>query len=89
MNEATERKYKFDRSKIDTFNGPVKLKVTSGQLQYELGHLLAKLKTRDPQRFKVASIIDQIPHNSLFEVVPGDVESWEKIGTNAPEKKKK
>src|ERR1043165_9087316 len=48
--EAAERKYSFDKEKINPEFQPCKLTVTTGQLQYEKEHLLKKLKEREPKR---------------------------------------
>ena len=46
--EADERDYKFNREKISK-NGECNLiQVTEGQIEYEIKHLLSKLKVRDP-----------------------------------------
>lgn len=77
--EAERRDYKFNRTKIDWNFSPVKLPVTDGQIEYERNHLLRKLKIRDPERFKqVLLILTPDPH-PLFEIVEGDIESWEII----------
>jgi len=51
-NEAKERGYNFDQSKIDKLRIRNKLLVTSDQLFYELKHLKKKLKLRDPFSYK-------------------------------------
>lgn len=77
--EADARSYRFDRSRIDRPGHEAgALTVTSGQLAYEWGHLQTKLEQRSPEvalRWREA---DPAPH-PLFRVVPGDVESWERI----------
>jgi hypothetical protein len=45
-NEALARNYKFDKEKIDwNFESSV-MRVTTGQIKYEIAHLLNKLKIR-------------------------------------------
>ena len=51
IDEAQQRGYKFDNSKIASTFKRSKLTVTKGQMNYETQHLLKKLKTRDPERF--------------------------------------
>lgn len=78
--EATSRGYKFDPTRIivaDADADAPALPVTRGQLEYEWQHLGAKLATRsevDHARWVGAA---PSPH-TLFEVVPGDIEPWER-----------
>ena len=74
--EATGRGYNFDASKFKVAK-PIKLKVTKGQLEYELKHLLNKLKTRDPKLFREIKKLDKIVPHPLFIAVEGEVEDWE------------
>jgi len=77
--EASERGYKFDKTKFDPKYKSIQLTVTKGQLTYEAEHLLKKLKTRDPElhnKFKKNKILK--PH-TLFTVVAGEIEEWEII----------
>jgi hypothetical protein len=82
-NEATIRHYSFDTSKIDpVINPPEKIKVTTGQLSFEYDHLLKKLKKRSPKHYEKLIALSISPtyfKNSIFEVVPGNIEAWEKI----------
>ncbi|RBQ24449.1 hypothetical protein ALNOE001_00930 [Candidatus Methanobinarius endosymbioticus] len=50
--ESILRDYNFDKEKINWNFSPTILPVTMGQIEYERSHLLKKLKTRDPLRFK-------------------------------------
>lgn len=75
--EADNRGYNFNRSKIVDRVFKDKVSVTNGQVQYEFEHLLKKLKTRDQtlyQQYKDAVEIDLHP---LFSRIPGEIESWE------------
>ncbi len=77
--EAARRGYNFSRSKI---NGPrltKPIKVTKGQLKYELQHLKNKLKIRDPKQGRLLANLKKIDSHSLFRVVSGQVALWEKI----------
>jgi hypothetical protein len=76
--EAGSRGYSFDKSKIRPARKEVTLCVTSGQMEYEWTHLLAKLKVRNPalcRRWR--AIMVPAPH-PLFKVRAGSVESWER-----------
>ena len=56
--------------------------VTKGQLQYEWKHYLNKLKTqkgRDKELYEKLKLIENPEPHPLFEVVEGDIESWEKV----------
>lgn len=81
LQNAFERKYKFDASKIDFGKAMLaeKMNVTSGQFNYEFNHLMSKLKTRDKNKYKRLCSIDKIETHPLFKIVPGEIESWEKI----------
>lgn len=77
--EATIRGYRFDRTKINWAYSPCTMLVTSGQMEYEIAHLLRKLETRDALRF--AELIKQKvfdPH-PMFKVVDGEIERWEVV----------
>ena len=82
LEEAAFRKYIFNREKISwehcTEDCPL-IPVTAGQMEYESGHLLSKLKTRDNGKF--LEILQKKPFkpHPLFEVVPGEVEDWEVV----------
>lgn len=75
---ATERGYRFDRSRI--LDGPRShdlIPVTAGQVSYEWKHLLAKLSVRSPDRWEQISTAEPMTH-PLFSVVAGEIESWER-----------
>jgi hypothetical protein len=76
--EAESRGYSFDKGKIRPARKQVMLSVTSGQMEYEWAHLLAKLKVRNPALWrKWRETRGPVPH-PLFKVRPGQVESWER-----------
>ena len=81
VNEADNRGYYFDRSKIVNKKSTAKIPVTSGQLEYEFTHLLGKLKKRAPGLyFKLNKLESKnIELHPGFNQVAGDVEDWEKI----------
>lgn len=79
--EATQRGYNFDRTRIRlSERGTTPIEVTEGQLRYEFTHLTAKLERRAPaalERLEGITVPD--PHPSLV-VVPGPIASWERLG---------
>ena len=83
---AEARGYRFDRARIDHVRldergvqtEPVpRIRVTDGQLRFELEHLRAKLAVRSPA-LELPS--DPVPH-PLFIVGPGGVADWERPTT--------
>jgi hypothetical protein len=76
--EATTRGYNFNSNKLNTIKKCAPIKVTDGQLRYEIDHLKKKLKRRDSKKYDVIkNIIVPRPH-PLFVKVKGKVEEWEK-----------
>lgn len=76
--EATARQYAFDRSKIGRVHTSLGIPVTSGQMQFEWEHLLAKLASRSPEvyrRWRTTCVPESHP---LFYVQSGPVETWER-----------
>jgi hypothetical protein len=77
--ESIRRGYHFDETKIGRTGLVNPLTVTSGQIEYEWGHLLAKLEIRDPDRHKQCELIKEpLPH-PLFRVIKGGIASWEVV----------
>ena len=76
--EAVERKYNFDKTKIDWDFKTIILTVTDGQLKYEMQHLLNKLKIRDNKRYKEFKNEVNPKPNPMFKIIKGDIEGWEK-----------
>ena len=75
--ESLRRGYHFDEKKIGKTVRLNPLTVTEGQIEYEWSHLMAKLKTRDPDRYRQCETIKQpLPH-PLFHVIKGGIASWE------------
>ncbi|MEX2591724.1 MAG: pyrimidine dimer DNA glycosylase/endonuclease V [Anditalea sp.] len=75
--EAVSRQFNFDLNKFSKISMPIPLSVNQGQLKYEFGHLLGKLKNRDLRlyhQYKEAKTIDPHP---IFRVVNGEIEKWE------------
>lgn len=75
--EASARNYTFDKSKIAKKRLTAPIKVTSGQINYELTHLKKKLKIRDKDKYKTLGLVTTIAPHPMFKQVSGDVESWE------------
>lgn len=76
--EAEWRGYRFDIRKLDALRSCPKICVTEEQLRYEWSHLQSKLLRRDPSRYeRNVSVMDIQPH-PLMEVIPGEIESWER-----------
>jgi len=78
-NEATQRGYNFDQTRIHlTHRHAMPIEVTQDQLRYELAHLTAKLKRRAPDALKrLQGITVPDPHPSLI-AVPGPTALWER-----------
>lgn len=77
--EAQNRGYNFDSSKISRLRFTGQMDETNGQLLYEWTHLKTKLKVRAPhlsRQFRDIKIPEPHP---LFRIVPGDVCHWEKM----------
>ena len=75
--ESLARGYNFDINKFISPTEPVILNVSTGQLDYEMQHLLKKLKTRDAERYKQLLKVKNIEPHPLFEIVKGGIEDWE------------
>ena len=78
QSEATNRGYSFDLNKIGQFQPVDLISVTSGQIEFEKQHLLAKLSVRNPLVFLQFNQIVSIESHPLFAMVTGDVELWER-----------
>jgi hypothetical protein len=78
--ESIERGYHFNPTKIADFKQVPLLRVTVGQLSYELRHLKGKLMIRNPSRLTMLDGIDIPEPHPLLTAVAGDVEEWEKMG---------
>lgn len=76
--EALERGYSFDGSKLE-HSLVQQLTVTQGQISFELNHLLEKLKTRSPLTYSLLLGVEVVEPHPLFMIIPGPVESWEKV----------
>jgi hypothetical protein len=79
LHEAERRGYHFDASKILRKGTKAKIRVTDGQVAYELTHLRKKLKVRDQAALKKLAQTELPLEHPLFTVVNGEVEDWEVI----------
>ena len=78
-NESTKRNYSFNKNLFSKeFKNP-NLKITEGQLRFEIEHLRKKLKLRDKIKLREISTINRIEAHPVFQVIPGQIEDWEKI----------
>ncbi len=77
--EGLRRGYRFDLSKVVRYDvGAPRVPVTTGQLRFEMCHLLSKLRARDPLRYEVLVRVRDVEPHPIFYAVTGDVESWER-----------
>lgn len=76
--EAKRRGYLFHQDKIGRYDLSIRLPVTDGQITYEWEHLLNKLKKRSTLLYRQRLKVKQYSVHPLFEIVAGEVESWEK-----------
>ena len=76
--EANKREYNFDVSKFERINDIDQIKVTTGQLNFEIGHLLKKLKSRDLKKFEENKRLVDFEIHPLFKLIEGEIESWER-----------
>jgi hypothetical protein len=80
LKEASDRGYKFDRSKIIPGSIRKPITVTTQQLRYEIRHLQRKLKDRDPQACTRIRTQKTLKPHPLFRIQQGPVASWEIVG---------
>lgn len=79
LEQAQSRNYNFDTSKVASSFKKSKLTVTKGQLDYEVRHLLDKLKERDLKRFNQLRSVRSFDPHPMFRIIEGEIESWEII----------
>ncbi|MFA5181233.1 MAG: pyrimidine dimer DNA glycosylase/endonuclease V [Syntrophales bacterium] len=77
--EAIRRGYCFDETKIASGGGVEPIVVNWGQLEYEWGHLKAKLRVRAPAWFAKQELCSHPEPHPLFHIVPGPMAEWEVI----------
>jgi hypothetical protein len=76
--EARDRGYAFREELILVNESAATLKVTRGQLDFELEHLRDKLERRDTEACRRLPAPGQARPHPLFRVVRGGPEPWEK-----------
>ena len=84
--ESRVRNYRFDNSKLLPVKNYALIPVTTGQLDYEWEHLLAKLKARDIERYRSLCSVTKIDPHPLMRVVPGPIEPWKVAAWGRPKK---
>ncbi len=77
-NESMRRNYNFKRGKFASKFTDSKIEVTQGQIDYEFKHLKRKLKIRDIDGYNQLLKVKTIELNTVFKVISGDIESWER-----------
>ena len=78
--EGQRRGYKFSKDKISSFSRKhLFIKVSKGQLDFEISHLLKKLKSRDKKRSLELLKFKKVKPHPLFKVIEGSPEEWEKF----------
>lgn len=75
--ESRARGYNFDAAKINETAQAPPIEETTGQLEYEWRHLLAKLAARAPALWEKWKDARPEPH-PLFTLTEGPVRDWEK-----------
>jgi hypothetical protein len=78
LEEATRRGYSFDRRKVGPVRAHARVPVTSGQMDHEWRHLLAKLHARNPKLYRQWRDAKRRECHPLFRVVRGGLEPWER-----------
>ena len=81
--ESLARGYRFDATKIGRRRAAVKLAETEGQLLYEWGHLMRKLRRRAPGLYRKLQEISVPDAHPMFRIVPGGVRDWEQRGAGS------
>ena len=76
--EAVERGYRFDETKIAGRRSRARRDVTRGQLEHELDHLARKLRSRDPEWLHSVVGRSRARAHPMFRVVRGPIEPWER-----------
>lgn len=76
--EAVQRGYRFDLQKIAPPEHVPFLPIPDKQLEHEFRHLLNKLQKRTPQRYDLLHQTAAILPHPLFQIVQGNICSWEK-----------
>ena len=84
--EALRRGYRFDGRKLRGPRSATKVPATRGQLAFEWSHLLRKLRTRSPGRYRALRAMAGQPRaHPGFVIRRGGVAAWERAGPANPE----
>ncbi len=82
--ESLARGYQFNPARIRRRGKCAQIKVTTGQLRFELQHLKRKLAIRDLKRLEtLRALRTPIAHPS-FDQVAGRKEAWERRSFSSP-----
>lgn len=76
--EAVVRGYAFDERKIKSFEISELLTVTTGQIEHEWKHLLAKLEVRNPELYQSFRVIEMPEAHPMFSIRSGKLELRER-----------
>lgn len=76
--QATERGYRFDSSKLGPNSAVAPIAVTSGQMAYEWEHLLRKLQARNPALWEQWRHTTDPQCHPLLQPGPGPIADWER-----------
>jgi hypothetical protein len=77
--ESKRRGYLFDRRKIGQSGAQTSIKVTDGQLHFEIDHLKKKLWKRNRKKYFEIKNLRSPESHPLFRMIEGKVENWEKF----------
>lgn len=77
--EASQRGYHFNKTKIWPIHDIITIPVNDGQIQYEYNRLCSKLETRSPDDYTRIKLLQSLQLHPLFTIITGPIESWEKI----------
>jgi hypothetical protein len=80
--ESERRGYRFDINKILPDTSGIRIVETAGQLRYEWRWLQFKLQYRSPEKHHELQTVTQPEAHPLFYIVPGPIQSWEKVSKN-------
>lgn len=75
--ESKKRDYNFNKKKLGKTTKQ-KIYTTTGQIEYEFGHLKKKLKTRNIPSYLKLKKVENILPNPLFKIKTGNIEKWER-----------
>jgi hypothetical protein len=86
--EAAKQGYHFSKNKINWNFEPCRIAVTIGQINYEIQHLLRKLKVRNKVKYHELLAQKDYKTHPLFYTVDGKTEDWEIVNENYVSKTK-